>query len=207
MCYHDADMNVRDFFYRNDCIVVFDTEFTTWEGSLERGWSGVEEFRELVQIAAQKISLKEERVLSKFEILVKPRINTILSDYFINLTGISQSQVDQDGVDFSVMYRDFAEWAKGLPKYAYSKQVHYQADLLVLKENVELYNLPYRIPVGEYGNLAAIYQSVGIDISQYSSGELYKAFGMKLDGHVHNAMHDVDSLVACLFATKRILLE
>ncbi len=199
-------MNVRDFFHTQTEIVVFDTEFTTWEGAKERNWSGDFEHRELVQIAAKKINLRTESVIDSFELFIKPTINPILSEFFIQLTGISQTQIDENGIDFATGYKKFVSWSDDLPKFAYNRREYHPADLSVLQENMELYNLPYEIPQNEYGNLAAVYQSVGIDTYQYSSGELFRAFGLELDGHVHNAMHDVDSLVACLFATKRILV-
>lgn len=39
-------------------VIVFDTEYTTWDGAKERGWSNPNEHRELVQIAAQKINVE-----------------------------------------------------------------------------------------------------------------------------------------------------
>jgi hypothetical protein len=36
-------------------VVVFDTEFTAWRGSMERNWAGPGEFREIVQIGAVRI--------------------------------------------------------------------------------------------------------------------------------------------------------
>jgi len=36
-------------------IIIFDTEYTAWEGAKERNWSGSGEHREIVQIAAVKI--------------------------------------------------------------------------------------------------------------------------------------------------------
>ncbi len=37
------------------CVVVYDLEYTAWEGSLERNWSGPNEDPEIVQIGAVKI--------------------------------------------------------------------------------------------------------------------------------------------------------
>ena len=174
---------------------------------MERNWSGTYEHRELVQLAAQKIDLKNEAVLSHFEQIVRPRINVDLSDYFQKLTSITQVMVDEQGVDFVDMYEAFTVWADGLQKYAYSgAHAHNPADVEVLQENIALYGLDIPLDTNQYGNLAAIYQSVGIDTSAYASGELYRAFSLPLSGHVHNAMHDVDSLVQSLFATKHILL-
>lgn len=199
-------MNARDFFYRYDKMIIFDTEFTTWEGALERGWSGSNEYREIVQIAAQKIDLKNETVIDQYEQLVRPRINSELSDYFQVLTGISQEAVTANGVDFHEMFEVFDAWAGDLDRYAYGCRADELADVAVLEENIALYELPLTISREQYGNLASVYQSIGVDTSHYNSGKLFQAFGLKLGGHEHNAMHDVDSLVQSLFATRRILL-
>ena len=36
-------------------FVLFDLEFTAWEGSLERGWSEPWEAREIIQIGAVRV--------------------------------------------------------------------------------------------------------------------------------------------------------
>ena len=36
-------------------FIIFDTEYTAWEGSQERNWSGDNEYMELVQIGALKV--------------------------------------------------------------------------------------------------------------------------------------------------------
>ena len=64
--------------------ILFDTEFTAWEGSQKRNWSNDNEYREIIQISALKI--KNSKILDKLNIYVKPCINKILSDYIINLT-------------------------------------------------------------------------------------------------------------------------
>ncbi len=82
-------------------IVVFDLEYTAWEGSQARGWLGTGEHREVVQIGAVKLDadldLAETACLSR---LVRPRINTQLSPYLIAMTGITQQQLDALGVSF-----------------------------------------------------------------------------------------------------------
>ena len=40
-------------------IVIYDTEYTTWKGALERNWSGPNEYRELVKLSAIKIEIKD----------------------------------------------------------------------------------------------------------------------------------------------------
>ena len=196
-------MNTLETFFTTQTeIVIFDTEFTTWEGAMQRNWSGEHEHRELVQMAAQKINLSTGEVISSFELLVKPTINPVLSSYFTDLTHITQDQVDRQGVSFSRMYEQFMQWAGGAPKYSFSQEVDSASDMGVLKENIALYQLPVSLPEEEFGTVTKVFQVVGLDTTQYNSGKLYQAFDIKLDGHQHNAMHDVQSIVASLWVVK-----
>jgi inhibitor of KinA sporulation pathway (predicted exonuclease) len=195
---------LTSFFITHKRIVVFDTEFTTWEGAWARNWSGPNEHREVVQIAAQIIDLETGLVLDSFSCLVKPSINPVLSDYFINLTGITQTQVDVEGVSFYDAYTSFDTWTSGLPIFCYARSLGESADRGVFEENIRLYNLAVSLDKSRYDILTGLFQTVGVDTQKYSSGEMYQYFNVSLDGHVHNAMHDVDSLVASLFAVKKL---
>ena len=92
---------LNEIIFTEDKAVVFDLEFTSWPGSNERNWSLPEEDREVVQIGAVKIDTsKGLREIDSFNILVRPLKNPLLSEYFINLTGITQKQVDNQGNSF-----------------------------------------------------------------------------------------------------------
>lgn len=185
-------------------IVVYDTEFTTWEGAMQRGWSGPNEHRELVQLAAQRVDIETETVLDSFERLARPTINPELSDYFVDLTHITQAQVEAEGIPFAQLLQEFLAWSDGATMYSYSANGGDYSDAQVLDENIRLYHLSVELPWERFGNLYHVFQAGGIDTSQYNSGKLYQAFGLALGGHEHNAMHDVDSLVQSLFALKRL---
>tara|TARA_B100000508_G_scaffold139517_1_gene138018 strand:- start:1570 stop:2151 length:582 start_codon:yes stop_codon:yes gene_type:complete len=184
-------------------IIIFDTEYTTWEGAQERKWSGENEYRELVQIAAQKVDMDNEEVLGQYSELVVPRINSQLSDFFTELTHITQAQLDEGGRDFAEVYPEFIEWCADAHIYSYGSSK--KSDGTILEENIELYqlDLPYNDEV--YHNLRPLFQEAGIDVTQYTSGELFRAFDLDIGGHVHNAMHDVNSLTQSLFALKQRL--
>jgi inhibitor of KinA sporulation pathway (predicted exonuclease) len=193
-----------EFFTTHKRIVIFDTEFTTWEGAWARNWSGPNEHREIVQIAAQMVDLETETVLDSFSCLVKPSINPALSDYFINLTGITQEQVDTEGISFAEAYASFDTWTNNLPIFCYARSLGESADRGVFEENIQLCNLEISLDPSRYDTLTGLFQSAGVDTQKYSSGELHRFFNLSLDGHVHNAMHDVDSLVVSLFAIKKL---
>ena len=67
--------------------VVFDLEFTAWEGSMANRWSRPGEFTELVQIGAVRVDARTFAVEAEMDVLVKPRLNPVLSEYFVQLTG------------------------------------------------------------------------------------------------------------------------
>jgi len=77
--------------------VIFDLEYTAWEG-MERRLKFAE--REVIQIGAIKINFDDIdiNIISTFQEFVKPTVNPQLSDYIINLTGITQQNVEEQGL-------------------------------------------------------------------------------------------------------------
>tara|TARA_B100000513_G_scaffold27973_1_gene10837 strand:+ start:77 stop:649 length:573 start_codon:yes stop_codon:yes gene_type:complete len=92
-------------------IIVMDLEWTAWDGSRKRCWTGPGEEMEIVQIGAVKLAdTPELPEIGAFEVLIKPRINSLLDDYFVALTGISQDRLNRDGMDLKPALADFAEF-------------------------------------------------------------------------------------------------
>jgi inhibitor of KinA sporulation pathway (predicted exonuclease) len=179
-------------------IVVFDTEYTTWEGAMERDWSGLNEHRELVQLAAAMINLDEKEITSTLNLTVRPRINTQVSSYFSNLTHISQESVDT-GLDFAHAYDAFMDWVQELPIFSYGQLGNELGDGLILQENINLYQLDVPFDEKQFYNVRTIFASAGIPTEKYNSGKLHQHFGITVPGHQHDALHDVVSLAASLF--------
>ncbi len=83
--------------FRKDPLVVFDSEWTSRPGFRESQWRQSGHYREIVQIGAVKLATTNSlRETDSFQMLVLPRKNPQLSDYFINLTGINQKMVDEN---------------------------------------------------------------------------------------------------------------
>ena len=90
---------------------IFDLEFTAWEGSAARGWSGPDEYREIVQIGAVRVDGGNAFAeVDRFTAYVRPVKNPVLSDYFVSLTGITQADVDRHGVSFPEALAAFSEF-------------------------------------------------------------------------------------------------
>jgi len=177
-------------------IVIFDTEFTAWPGSRERSWSEPWEARELIQLAAVKLDLQQQElvVLQSFNELIRPVNNPVLSDYIKQLTGIEQPLLDEMGIDFVSAMISFYQFCHqgNLPCFSWGP------DGTVLQENCQLYQ--WQSPVFQSGfyDLKVALQQQGIEVAHLCSGELANALDIKLEGHIHNALHDVRSIMSAL---------
>lgn len=177
-------------------FVVYDTEYTTWEGAMARKWLGENEYKEVIQIGALKVSYPEFEVKDSFKIYVKPQKNPILSDYCKNLTGISQNEVDS-GVPFSQALADFLRFSEGCLVGSYGN------DGCVLSENALINR---EDPQGVYGayfiNLAYWVKQFGKQTAGLNSGKLWslvpeneRKFGKVSE---HDALNDCYSIVEML---------
>ena len=177
-------------------IIIFDTEFTAWEGSTQRNWSLDWEHREIIQIAAVKVDLSPSgaQVVSSFNTLVKPTINPALSDYIIQLTGIEQHVLDEMGVDYPAALQQMYLFSQQgtLPCYSWGNDKNVLIDNCLLN----VIDMP-QFSAGFY-NLNTTIRNANIDGAHLCSGELASHLGLDLQGHVHNALYDVRSIALAL---------
>lgn len=183
-------------------IVIFDTEYTSWEGCQKLGWRGNQK-KEVVQISAVKINSQLD-IIDSFCIYIRPKINPILSDYFENLTGITNNLIKEEGVDFETAYNKFTLfvgecvcWSHG-----WGSPLESKSDGEIIDDNLKLLNLsPNKI---RYRNIAAffaeMYKKYNIDIKSQASGTIASLLGREnnlknLGISQHNAMYDVLSIV------------
>ena len=168
-------------------FIIYDTEFTCWEGSLERNWSDENEYKEIIQVSAIKVNEKLE-IIDKINILVKPILNPIISEYCIKLTGLSVKEIIEADT--------YASMLKQYEEFNYNgsiKSWSWGNDINVMIEN----NNINKVKIGNissFNNLQLVFKNENIDYGTACSGELAAHFGIKLDGHVHNAEFDTFSL-------------
>jgi inhibitor of KinA sporulation pathway (predicted exonuclease) len=170
--------------------IVFDLEFTAWEGSLARGWSEPFQFKEVVQIGAVKLDVRTLKIADEFEMLVRPRINAHLSDYLAALTGIGNDDVAKRGVDFALAYRAFFNFAGGAATWAFGR------DDLVFADNLKLYGLS--MPVLSYTNVIPWFAGHGVDLQGKHACDVARAAGAAFEGRAHDALSDARSVAAGL---------
>jgi hypothetical protein len=87
---------------------------------------------EVVQIGAVRLDAETLREVDCFEMLVRPRVNPVLSDYLTALTNISNDDLAYRGVDFVVAYRAFLDFAGEAESFAHGR------DDLILLGNLKL---------------------------------------------------------------------
>lgn len=170
-------------------FVVYDLEYTTWEGALARQWSGPGEFRELVQIGAVRLS-SDFREVGCLSLVVLPRMNPQVSDYFIRLTGISQDRVDAG--------MDIAEALAALAAFAAPDAMLLSngPDATVIAENCRLAGLddPF---LGRTRDVHAELVAAS-GHARSSSFELAHLFGIVDAGPDHDALADARNVAAAL---------
>ena len=171
-------------------LIVFDLEFTAWEGSLDRHWLGPGEFKEVVQIGAVRLEVGTLAVKESFECLVRPRVNPRLSDYFEDLTGISNSAISEHGVDFETAYRRFIAFAEG------GVIASFGHDEWVLEDNIRLYGLKDLPVLPDFLELRGWFASHGVDPAGLHSCDIGPRLGVPFEGRRHDAFCDARSIAA-----------
>jgi inhibitor of KinA sporulation pathway (predicted exonuclease) len=170
--------------------VIFDLEFTAWQGSMEHRWSRPGEFREVVQIGAVKADASSLAIVGEFNVLAKPRLNPVLSHYFEELTGVTNAALARTGVDFAVAYRAFVEFAGGSPLFAFGR------DDLVLRDNLALYGMNAMPDLPAFTNIAPWLAARGIDPRGLHACDIARVAGARFSGRRHDALDDARSVVA-----------
>jgi inhibitor of KinA sporulation pathway (predicted exonuclease) len=173
-------------------LTVFDLEYTAWECSMARHWLEPGQFKEVVQIGAVRLDGRTLEVLDEFDLLVRPRINPVLSPYFQNLTGITNDQVERGGVDFAEAYRRFADFAGDDPICAFGH------DEWILEENLRLYGIADFRALPRFSDLRSWFAACNVDPRGMLSCEIAPSLGLTFQGRAHNALDDARSMAASM---------
>ncbi|MBI5456581.1 hypothetical protein HY969_02475 [Candidatus Kaiserbacteria bacterium] len=142
--------------------------------------------RQIVQIAAIKYDTIECKELGALDLLVKPLFTPRVPIFFEKLTGISQVDIDARGIDLVNALKHLEQFCEGI------SIVTFNQDWYVIGQNYGYLELPN--PFSEFIRVKALLPGWGVDPDKYSSGTLHQAVGITMDGHVHNALHDVRSM-------------
>ncbi|MFQ5619525.1 MAG: exonuclease domain-containing protein [Rhodospirillales bacterium] len=175
---------------------IFDLEFTAWEGSAARGWSGAGEYREIVQIGAVRVdggnALAE---VGRFKTYVRPVRNPVLSGYFVSLTGITQADVDRHGVSFPEALAAFSEFVGEDGGAVVSNG----ADQAALDENCVLHGIACPIDADRFVDIRPrLARLLGLATPQVISAKLPSLLRLPGRRKEHDALADALAIAQAL---------
>jgi len=181
-----------------EVVVIWDTEYTSWEGCNENGWNNEKgEYKEIIQIGAIKLDKQEKEILDKFDKVVRPKINPELSDYIKDLTGITQSQVN-DAEQFEEVLKHFIEWSNNLNLYSYAN------DLGVVQRNLELCNIGLELEESCFKDIREFFRSKGVPVDDWNSGNIAQYFDSSKDLlPQHNAYNDARNMAEAVILAQK----
>lgn len=174
--------------------IIFDTEYTAWEGSAARNWTAPGEFREILQIGALRTNIDTLEETAAFSVLAKPTLNPLLSDYIQSLTGITQAQVDCEGLTLPDAVKHFVSFCGDRQLFCYG------SDGLIIAKNLALVGLRGTQPGLRSENIGHWFARQGVDVRNLNSGSLAAAVGVTFEGRAHDALNDCRSILAAVKA-------
>ena len=155
--------------------VIYDLEWTTWLGTLEREWSERDEYREIIRIGAISIDLYSLQEIEVLDVIVKPSINPILSDYCVKLTDITDEQIQAEGIELHEAIHKFVDFVRRRNTF------HYGNDILIILENLWLNNITFNartlqsdrpIVINEYNQTDSCLESNVVEVTLYGPDRL-----------------------------------
>lgn len=182
--------------FDHDTLVIFDLEFTSWEGYYESRWTLPGKHRDIVQIGAVRLDRTAGLVeTAAFEILVRPRRHPELSAYFTGLTGISQAEVDRHGLDLAEAVAAFGAFCSGPSVQLCS----HGEDFEILAENCRAAGISCPAPVAGAIDLSPwLGWYLGKDGERVTSADLPAALGLEAAGQRHQGLDDARAIALAL---------
>lgn len=173
-------------------IVLLDTEFTSWEGARERNWSGKDEHREIIQVGAVLIDTASFEEIDAFCVYIKPVKNYKLSKYIVELTGITQIDIDSKGLGLKTALEKLDSFSSEADFYSWG------LDGDVILENCEFVGIECPINKQRFLDIRPIFSERGIDVEKYMSSTIVEAFGKNNPGRAHDALSDARGILLAL---------
>lgn len=170
-------------------FILFDTEYTTWEGAQDRKWTGRGEEREIVEIGAVRVDGESLAELDTFDALVRPVLNPKLSPFFTELTGITQEMIERDGVTFPEALARFVAWIGTAPAASWGN------DPMMLAENCALAGIPFPLAPERFFDIRTVFGAGGIRADQYQSSTIVRAFGREPERKGHSGLNDAQTIL------------
>ncbi len=180
-------MSETPFIPRHGKIVVFDMEFTSWPGFMAAGYKQPGRYPEIIQIGAVKLDASNGLgEIDAFEVLVVPRHNPVLSEYIIDLTGITQATLDAHGLSFADALAAFTAFMGDDT----SAMISFGRDDEILLENCALNDIADPATLPKALNVRRHLMSMGEIDGSVQACTLPERMGFELTGREHTGLAD-----------------
>lgn len=173
--------------------IIFDTEFTAWEGSQARNWSETWEAVELVEIGAVRVNASTFNILDTFQVLVFPKKNRVLSTYFTDLTSITQDDLEAKGLPLPDAINLFEDFIAASP-FVLSNG----GDADVIVESFDCYNLICPMDFERYFDIQPMLLRMFPGNESISSANLPRLAGVDFVFRAHEALEDSIAIATAL---------
>jgi inhibitor of KinA sporulation pathway (predicted exonuclease) len=182
-------------FLRTGSVVVFDLEWTSWSGFRDSNWSLPGKHREIIQIGAVKIDCEDGfSEIGHFDQLIKPTRNPELSAYVQELTGISQSDVEENGIEFPHALSEFNAFCSAVDYVCCNG-----ADGEVIVENCILHAIETpKIFTNAIDLNPLLSDALGVTERWLYSSELTSHLGLPSVGEQHNGLADARGIASAI---------
>lgn len=165
-------------------VVVIDLEATCWfPRNANRGQPA-----EIIEVGIAKLHLEGRNyTVEKVEsIYVQPRYSTV-SEFCTDLTGITQAQLDREGVPFEQALERLRAHCQA-PDYLYSWASYGEWDKDILERQCQSFGVRYPLSKTHF-NIKALLNLLRGD-KHVGLSKAVKSFGMEFEGKHHSGVDD-----------------
>lgn len=182
---------------------IFDCEYLTADGAMKRYWAGPSDPDPVVaQIGAVNLSLGGDYpVVGSKRIYIHPADRNgkkqRLDPYFMDLTGISQAEMDEKALPLEEAFSQFDRFSDGGMFWSWGKD-----ELNLLGISCFVNGIVPPIQARRFGNAKSLMVRAGMslrDIENTTSGQLARRFAIPQDDRRHHdALDDARSIAYTL---------
>lgn len=176
-------------------LTIFDLEVTAWPGSMARRWTGPDEHPEIIQIGAVRLD-DDLAETGSLDLLVRPRLNPILSAHIVDLTGITQARLDAEGLAPAEAFGRFADFTAGC-----RMTLSNGGDEAWLLRNLAINDLGPLFADMRFGNLSAHFRTATAGAGHVTSSQLPGILGFAMEGRAHDGLDDARAIAEALRRT------
>lgn len=172
-----------------DFMMIVDIEHTcTHDGSIPP------EEREIIEFGAVVVDIKSLEIIDEFSALVKPQRHPNISNFCSQLTGITQSELDNSN-NFKTVFSNFLNWYPKTSKVLFATWGSY--DLVQINIDCKFHNLPLFSPDAVL-NLKKTFKAVKKLKRPVGLKKALELCQFQYNGNHHRALDDARNTVQLL---------